>query len=349
MMGWFQRVFHLQSSITHNVEELARAGLLQLLGNTVPASGIRTAAVEACCALWGGCLSGATLRPERLSKLLTASFLDGAVRACLRYGNSLHYITMSDDELVLLPVTSYEVHNYSVRESDWTYRVDLSTPNGSMQVLTRPEQVLHLKWTSEASMPWNGTAALPDLTDSLVGNLERSLGHEHNRSTGAVITVPENTKLAQAKERAEKIKDLKGRTAVLQSTRTQIDLQSVQPGNDQRPIRYGPEPTAESVALREQLEMSIANSCGVPSGLLNPKTEGMASRELLKRFYNSSLIPLARRWSEEIQKKLALPDEQVMFEFDHMHYQDVQARGRTYKVLIDAGLDKTEALQKVGW
>ena len=84
-MGWFQRVFNLQSSTnSHSVEELARAGLLSLLGNSTPASGTRTSAVEACACLWGGALSGAVLRPERLSKLLTASFLDGAIRACLK-------------------------------------------------------------------------------------------------------------------------------------------------------------------------------------------------------------------------------------------------------------------------
>ena len=182
-----------------------------------------------------------------------------------------------------------------------------------------------------------------------MGNVERSLGHEHGRTTGGVVVVSENTKKDQAEERAKQIKDLKGRVAVIQSTRTQIDQTSIQASNDMKPQRFGPEPTAESVSLRKDLEMSVANSCGVPAGLLNERTEGMSARELMKRMLNFSVIPLCKRWSEEIQRKLALPEEQVMFEFDSTHHEDVQARGRTYKALIDAGMDKTEASKKVGW
>ncbi len=74
---------------------------------------------------------------------------------------------------------------------------------------------------------------------------------------------------------------------------------------------------------------------------------GTAQREALRRFWTLTVHPLADLISEELTRVLERPVSLAIGQSAGV--ADVAGRARSVKALMEAGIDKAEAMRRVGW
>ena len=102
------------------------------------------------------------------------------------------------------------------------------------------------------------------------------------------------------------------------------------------------------VTLRQHVESSVLACFGVPAPL-GPQgvNDGTAQREALRRFWTLTVQPLADLIAEELERVLERPVTLAIGQSAGV--ADVAGRARAFKALTDAGVDRAEAMRRVGW
>ena len=121
---------------------------------------------------------------------------------------------------------------------------------------------------------------------------------------------------------------------------------------DARPRREGeltalirPEPSAEAVRLRTDLELSVLSAFGIPLGLVRPDAANIDLRESQRQLLNGVLKPIAASISTELTLKM---DKAVTVSVDIKAGADLATRARALKALVESGLALDDARKVVG-
>ena len=117
------------------------------------------------------------------------------------------------------------------------------------------------------------------------------------------------------------------------------------PARDWNPVRLGPDPPAELVALRGDALDSVTAIYGIDPVLLHQRGDGTLAREALRRFAATVLEPLAVIIADEVEYKL---DVRPVFDFEKVAAYDLTGRARALKGLVDAGLSLADARETAG-
>ena len=148
---------------------------------------------------------------------------------------------------------------------------------------------------------------------------------------------------------ADSIRGAKGRVLLPETTRGSYgDRDAKAPRRDFEPVRLGADPPQALVQLRQHVEASILAVYGVPASL-GPMgvNDGTAMRESIRRFWTTTITPLASLIAEELSRVLEQP---VKLDFGQAGgLTDVAARARAVKALVEVGIDKADAMRRVGW
>ena len=134
------------------------------------------AAIETAARWWGFGLASATVTPSTLAlTALTPSVLDTIGRALCRAGESLHVIDVRRGRVTLTPCGGWAVHG-SDDPASWTYRCDLSGPDGTRTVTRPGASVLHVRYAPHPSRPWKGRSPVRLAVDTarVAGLLENA-------------------------------------------------------------------------------------------------------------------------------------------------------------------------------
>ena len=145
----------------------------------------------------------------------------------------------------------------------WVYRLQLDGPSLS-ETVTRPRAaVLHFKLSADRRRPWCGLSPLDWAieTGSLNGALEKSLSSEASMPVGALVPMPEGTKVSETFKTA--LNNLAGKVALPETASGGHGDLAQAPRRDWDPRRLGPAPTAAEVDLRMQTEVSICALYGI--------------------------------------------------------------------------------------
>ena len=248
--------------------------------------------------------------------------------------------------------------------ADWWYRLTVTGPRTERTVTAPAASVVHVRYATEPHSPARGLWPLEyaSLTGTLTASLERALGYEPGGAVANLIALPdgfnaqpppangeEPAPVATGDVPAEAIRTAKGRTLLPETTANSYGDAGARPlRRDWEPVRLGADPPIALVTLRQHVEASVLACFGVPAPL-GPAglTDGTAAREGLRRLWTVTIAPLAAIIGEELTRVLERP---VSLEHGAAAgTADVAARARSVMALVDAGIDKADAMRRVGW
>ena len=312
-------------------------------GSSTPPAVEALGAVEAAAGLWSRAFASSTVSPQTLvTNVLTPSVL-AAIGRGLAVRGEVVFVLDVNGAVELAPAASWKVSG-GIRPETWRYAVELPLPSGGVVKRTLPaESVLHLRYATRASAPWRGISPLgmASETQALAVWIEKRLAEEASTATSYVLPLPEGADVEALKT---DIKGGRGRLHIVDTTSAAWGDGSLSaPRQDWRSNRLGASPPESLGKLRGDLKADIFGAYGIPSSIHGT---GGSARESYRQFLSSTILPLAKLVIEELADKLDTPT--LALDFSELRAADIASRSRSYKQLIDAGMDAVKASQVTG-
>ncbi len=301
-----------------------------------------TAALEIAAGHWARAFASATVKPDHPA--ISPFVLSQIGRGLCRRGESVWDIRVVDGKPRLLEVYDFDVEG-GVDPASWRYRLTLGGPSGSETVNRAADGVVHLRYSCDPSEPWKGISPLgwASLTGELHAAVEQALSDESRFTIGQVLPMPEGR--AADEDEAVKIRALKGRLLLVETTAGGDGDRAQAPKDDWQQRRLGMNPPAGEIDLRNGTAVSVLMACGIPPSLVTTPADGGAQREALRRFLHVTIEPVARIVSQGLSGAL---DANLRLGFTALQASDVAGRSRSLKQLVEAGIDLAEARELVG-
>ena len=234
----------------------------------------------------------------------------------------------------------WDITSRSVRPADWTHRVTLAGPSGTLTRTAPHAQVLHFRMRVDARWPWRGRSpwVVSAATMAIATALERSLRAEQDGPIGHVLPVPDVDK-AQAV--VDALPSLNGRVVLGQTMAAGWDQGTTRApgGREWQPVRIGPAPPDEQRAMRSDLQDAILAAAGVPVELTSPRSSS-DSREAWRRFLFATIAPAGVVVAAEARRVLGGAG---VVRWEALAASDLQGRARAYRQLRDSGMPDSEA------
>ncbi len=335
----WQRTEHREIDYTAQIlsRDMARVSGLE----SAPAT---TAAVEACAGLWSRGFAVAEVAPIEAARVLTRDHLADIGRSLAIRGGWLAVIELGHDaQVTLTPASSWTVTG-PPDAGEWHYHATFTGPTSSRTRDLRPAEVIHISYATEQAHPWVDVSPLTAArsTARALANLEVSLGDELAIHVSQVLVTALSEEDEADRTQLASLSRLKGRLGFLTG---QVSAESglVAPPT---PTRIGHQIPESTVGIWEAAQAAIYNAYGV-GGLFATDTTAAARREAYRAFIASTLSPLASKLASAATA--ALPYGEVELSFHEMKSNDLAARSRSLKALVESGVDLAEARKLTGF
>ena len=336
----FGKMEHRESSAYSDV-------IIRALTEAAEGSGAPSAealgAVEAAAGLWSRGFSSATVEPQTPATLaLTPSVLAAIGRGLAVRGEAVFEIYVNG-VVQLTQASSWKVSG-GARPESWRYAVELPLPSGKVAKRTLPaESVIHVRYATRPAAPWQGISPLgmADETRALATWIEKRLVEEASTATSYVLPLPEAADVDKLKA---DIKGGRGRLHIVDTTSAGWgDGTAAAPQRDWKSNRLGANPPESLGKLRADVKNEIFGVYGIPSSIHGT---GGSARESYRQFLSSTIQPLAKIVVEELAAKLDTPA--LALDFTELRAADISSRARSYKQLVEAGMDAAKAASVTG-
>ena len=260
------------------------------------------AALETAAGLWARAFASAEVSgPAWAQSAITPQTLALIARDLIRRGESVHQIDVTEGELILRPVGSWDVRG-PWREADWKYRLDLFGPSGNITRFLPAASVVHARYAIDPARPWLGISPLgwARHTGTLAANLELRLGEEAGAPVGSYLALPSDGGSDDDADMTSQLRaDIaaaKGRQVLVETTASGFDQgKAGAPQKDYVPNRFGASPPDVLPTLRTDAQLAVLNACGVPPSLATD-ADGTSQRESWRRFVMVRLSPPQTCW-----------------------------------------------------
>ena len=307
------------------------------------------AVVEACIALWERSLAAATITPVTGALAgVTPQMMALAGRALAVCGEAVFVPNVVEDGVIeLLPVSSISVTGPA---HAWIYLCAVPGPSNTDSRYFPADAVLHFRSGADPQRPWRGRGALQRAQGSakLVAAIENSLNQEAKLPVARVS--PYLGGPDQAKAYGDAL--VKGGMVTVGATSTPGTPSGQEPASRHKPQTLGPEPDQVMDSVRTHAGQDICSAFGVPATLFAPTGDGAGQREAWRRWWLSSVDPVARIIEAELRDKL---EPMARVTLDALRASDEDARSRAvsrraqaFKTFVDAGVEPADALQRAG-
>lgn len=321
-------------------------------GNELKLNTIHSALV-ACANLVERSILGSTVSGSPAVNHVTASRI---ARELMLTGESLRLIDVQNGIVQLLEVSNWVIQSQTgaVSPNDWTYKVTIPAPGGSITRTVSSESVIHVRLHVDPARPWEGRnplAACPAFSEAS-RRLERYLEIELRTPVGKIIPVPQaqsdyetadGSIQSPLKDLKNGLQNLDGKIATPETMFNTGDGRGSAPARDWVPQALQPVFPASMPEILEATRSSVYAACGVPSALWS---SGAAStREAFRAFLVSCLKPITNIMVDEFARKL---ESQIVFDFGALLSGDVATKARATKGLVDAGVELEDALTMAG-
>ena len=315
-----------------------------------PSDAGETAALEAAAGITGRAFAEARVEAvPSVRRALTPDTLELIARNMIRRGESLHVISMRGAALELIPAGSWYVRG-GPSQSSWYVRADQYAASEHKTVIIPWAQAVHCRYAVLPSRPWIGVGPLGFASSSaaLAGRLDLSLANESRAASAYLLPVPsdggdggDDDSLAQLKN---DIGAANGKNLLVETTAAGFgEGRQAAPQRDWQQNRIGPDwPGALRETRRDAFNDCLA-ACGCSPALFDD-SDGTSKREALRQFFLNTVNPMARKIEFELSSKL---DAEIALRFD-LYNVDLVGRTQSFKRLVDAGVDKAEAMRICG-
>ena len=346
----FLSLFRKAEERQANVSTSVRDHLLeQATGSGLAPASDTLGVVEAAVGLWARSLSSAEVEPQtRATRVLTAAVLGDIGRALGTSGEYVSLIEITEaGELVLRQSCAWVIEGFLDPES-WRYSLELPAPGGVVKRTAMAAQVIHVRINQAPNEPWKGRSplAISKATSRLASWVERGLTLDSSIPAGQIISVPDGATAQQVTQAENALTTGRGKVSLIETTRAGWgEGQPARPAGDYQQRRFGPEPPATAISLRAAVRSDLLAAYGLSDSII-ASTGGSAGREGFRRYLSSTLRPIGDVVQWELALKLDTPN--LRLKFAELQANDIGAKARSMKSLVDAGYTKEEAAALVG-
>ena len=308
-----------------------------------------TAGVQAAAGIVGRALASATIDGD--GGAVDPHLLEGIGTDLVRSGRFLGRLTVGADgraRILRAGAVASVVYGDADPES-WRYSLQMAGPSSARTVWAEASEVVNVRVNADSLRPWEGIAPLSRAAASgeLYAKLSKSLRDEASVAVVRLIPQPQGSTLLFDNMRAALTGHLPGRVAFPETTAAGGGAgRSSAPLRDWAATRLGYEADTPAGTLYAHLFSECAECCGVPAALVNPASAGPAAREAWRRLTVGTLEPYARLIEAELSRVL---ETGVVLKLRRLGGVDAAGRARALHVLTEAGFDKDEAADLLGW
>ena len=300
-------------------------------------------ALESCAGLVGRSFAACeVMGPPHVQDALTPDCLSMIGRALIRRGEILFSVDVAEGQVKLWPVASHDIcgdHD----PASWRYRLNLAGPDYQTTIENVPyEQVIHLQYAKDPERPWRGYGPLQvaQLAGRLSASTASALADEAGGPRGSFLPMPgKDGKDATTDALRGDIKTANGGMLTVESMSSAWKSGEAPPG-DWMQKRFGPSPPDAMVQLLSAASQEVMGACGLSPSLFR-EADGVGQREAWRRALFSVIQPLGRLVETELQGKLDSPD--IKLSWAELRASDLQARARSFKSMIDGGMELEKA------
>lgn len=298
-------------------------------------------AIESACGWWARGFMASTIEP---GVGIGPAMLAEIGRGLCRRGESVWYLDLSGMRPVYRVVSGYELRMQGGHEF---YQVTYSVPDRlETKHFVSPGSVLHFRYAIDPVAPWRGVGPLQlaGRTVDLLARGEEHFRKEFSSAVGNLLPQPSPPGSEDVKALRESLKNLDGRTAIVQTQRGSWGQQGGASDADWRVTRLGAVLDAAAVNLRAEVQDSIFSACGLPPGLLASGSESSV-RDSWRLFLAATIGPVTKVVEEEIGEKI-LP---VKMSLTELRAADVATMARATHSLQQAGFERDTAAKMAGY
>ena len=311
-----------------------------------------TAAVEAAAgALQRAFMSTEIQGPDWIQRAVNPSVLGQIGRDLVRNGSSLNVITLSGDQVRLLPASYFTPLGDSDDPASWRWECTTGGPSGTVTRNMPDEGVIFVAWGHEPGRAYRGVGPLAwaSTTAKLGAETERSMGDEAAGPMGNFIPFPsdggDGSEDDPHKDLKMDISRARGNALLVETVNAGHDMgKGGAPQKDWVPNRLGPDFPVAMATVQKQAFASVLAACGVPPGMFEAGADGTSQREALRRWHLNVVMPLARILEHELTMKL---ETEVRLRFDPYPI-DLVSRATTIDKLVRAGIAQEDARKIAG-
>ena len=240
----------------------------------------------------------------------------------------------------LYPAVTWDIAG-TYDPATWRYEIQLAGPSREKTKMTVPgDEVVHVALSTDGRT-WRGQSPVPALTAGLLAETELALLDEAKGPRGHLVPYPTDAASA-VQELTDQISTLRGRLAMVKSTRSASVGFNSAPARDWDPMRIGFAAPEELVMLREAAEHAVIAAAGHPPAFQS-MSDGTSQRESYRRWAHATLQPLARLCEAEWAKIGG-----ARLTFGSLMAGDITGRARAFKALTEAGMSKEQAAKLTG-
>ena len=282
--------------------------IVSAAGSHTPLNPTKTAAAEIAARAFGHAFAVAKVEPStpELSALTPRIRYDIARELILR-GESGHVIDVQNSRVRLRSA----VYGFTVRggpdEATWRYLVSLAAPTDQRARDYPGAAILHCRYSTDPAMPHIGIGPFGSASQSakLATALESNIANEAAGPHGWLIPVPdEGTGDEDFDELETKLKQLRGRTALVSSARHDFGDGGAPQRSEYEPKRFGFAVPESTPPMRADAIHSMLGAAGIPPELWAVGTTATSRREAWRQFLHGSVQPLAEIVMVELRAKL---------------------------------------------
>ena len=110
--------------------------------------------------------------------------------------------------------------------------------------------------------------------------------------------------------------------------------------------RFGANPPETVEGLRTETGRDVLAACGLSAALFNQSADGTSRREAYRQALHIGIRPVVRLMVAELRAKLDAPS--LDLDLGALHASDTAGRTRSFKQLVEAGVDPADAAEVTG-
>ena len=301
-----------------------------------------TAALESCAGLVGRSFAACeVIGPESVVKALTPDLLSMVGRALIRRGEILFHVDVTDGRLRLFPVASHDISG-DHDPATWKYRVNLAGPDYQTSIENvASDNIVHAMYARDVERPWAGYGPIQAaiLAGRLSASTAAALADEASGPRGSFLPMPKDAGDSTTDALRSDIKSANGGMLTVESMSSAWKSGEAPPA-DWRQARFGPSPPDSLTKLLGIASQEVMGACGLSVSLFMD-ADGTGQREAWRRALFSVIQPLGRLVETELQAKLDSPD--IKLSWAELRASDLQARARSFKNMVDGGMELSQA------
>ena len=327
-------LFNLKANYKSYTERVADLATARVRG--FPGSFEQTATGAAIIGLYSRVFSACSVEVQDTSfkGVFSPHFLAACGNSLARHGEAVWIIEVFDNVKVL-PASTISISGGYNPES-WRYNLTLPGPT---QIFSRKNipgnGLLHFKINVDHRRPWRGVSIFESADVSVQGLalMEDSLQAEYGMPVSRLFAYRDLGD-DQAKDFATSFKSAKGVNAIGLGDKETYDL-----------LDFRPEPNAETITSKDGDIGRLIAAAGIPPALLVAGANAQAMREAYRQFILVTVNPILSMMATELSEKF---ETEVNISSAPLHATNISERARAYKLLVDAGHDRTEAARIAG-